>query len=263
MSNRPPEENEAISFTGERFIPEEVPEESHLALEHRARYDFALNFVGPDDIVLDCASGAGYGSYALALKAARVVGVDISPDAVAHASREYRASNLRYCVGDAQTLAQFADGTFTVVTSFETIEHLRNQNEYLRNIRRVLSREGTFVLSMPNRDFYAEAKLPPGVANPYHINELSIRELKALLTEFFPRYTLYGQNFYMPTSGGHALQSLLLRANRLAAYRWARKFVPSRMRNRVVERIGAAPKSDISELDEHKGIPTNILAVCR
>lgn len=262
MSYRQPQDP-IIRFTGERFIPDDTPDESHLAIEHKARYAFALSFADAADIVLDCASGSGYGSYALAQKAAQVIGVDISPEAVAHASEAYRSDNLEYFVGDARTLAQFQDGLFSLVTSFETIEHIVDQEAYLRSIRRVLKPSGTLILSMPNRDFFSMAKLPQGTANPYHVKELSISQLEQLLRPIFPNYALYGQNYYRPNAVAHGAQSILLVANKLPLYRWIKERVPTRFKNSVVEQIGAAPQWDITPLDLTKGVPTNILAVCR
>jgi len=42
------------------------------------------------------------------------------------------------------------DGFFDVVTSFETIEHLENPHNFIREIRRILKSEGIFIMSTPN-----------------------------------------------------------------------------------------------------------------
>jgi len=44
----------------------------------------------------------------------------------------------------------FEDGSFTVVTCLEVIEHLRHPEKMLKEIRRVLGDEGVLLLSTPN-----------------------------------------------------------------------------------------------------------------
>ena len=75
----------ALEFTGERFVPG-VPGE--IWYEHWHRYHFAVPLVR-DARVLDVACGSGYGSALLARRAHKVTGVDISPDAIAHARTSY------------------------------------------------------------------------------------------------------------------------------------------------------------------------------
>ena len=44
----------------------------------------------------------------------------------------------------------FSDGFFDLVTAFNVIEHLRNPDNMLREVRRVLKKRGFFMLSTPN-----------------------------------------------------------------------------------------------------------------
>ena len=67
----------------------------------------------------------------MATRALSVNGVDISTDAVAHASAMYaQLKNLTFVEGSCVKLP-FADATFDAVVSFETIEHIVEQNEFL------------------------------------------------------------------------------------------------------------------------------------
>ena len=104
----------------ERIIPDSVCE--HLYMEHIARYEFARNFVR-DMVVADIACWAGYGSYDLLINggAKRVVGVDISEEAIDYAKEHYKADCLEFVVGDATNLS-LSKEEFDTVVSFETIE---------------------------------------------------------------------------------------------------------------------------------------------
>ena len=122
------------------------------------------------------------------------MGVDVSDEAVLHATRCYKAENLRYTVGEASRLP-FPDASFDVVVSFETIEHLYEQELFLKEIHRVLRPEGLFIVSTPNRDTYSPIN---GPVNRFHVRELTRNEfLKALRVEF-RSCTVFGQR---PLSG--------------------------------------------------------------
>jgi cyclopropane fatty-acyl-phospholipid synthase-like methyltransferase len=55
-----------------------------------------------------------------------VVGVELVPEVVAQAARNYRAPNLTFRVGDAAKRS-LPDASVDVVVSFETLEHVENQ----------------------------------------------------------------------------------------------------------------------------------------
>src|ERR1700689_568049 len=150
-----------MAFTGERLTSDFG---GQTQIEHLHRYLLAREWCRGKD-VLDVASGEGYGTALLAQVARSVVGVEISPEAVAHASGAYRADNLRFVAGDARVLP-CPDATFDVVTSFETIEHFAEQDCFLDEIRRVLRPGGQLIISTPDRDNYSPAE---SSANPYHV----------------------------------------------------------------------------------------------
>jgi SAM-dependent methyltransferase len=178
-------DNAPLEFTGERFTPECVRE---MAYEHWHRYAWAAELVEGRD-VLDAACGEGYGSRLLAARARTVTGLDLGEDAVAHARERYRSDNLHFDAGDATKLP-YADDSFDVVVSFETLEHLAEQETLLREFRRVLRPRGFLVLSSPDRKTYSDET---GYDNPYHVRELYREELEALVSGVFPAFRLYGQ----------------------------------------------------------------------
>lgn len=174
-----------IEFTGERFVP---TEHGVIRQEHLHRYAWCLPLVEGKD-VLDVASGEGYGSAMLASKARSVRGVDISHDAVNHAAERYASlDNLRYLQGSAAAIP-LADDSVDVVVSFETIEHLLEQDEMVAEIRRVLRPDGILVMSSPNKEVYSDQA---GYHNDYHVKELYLNEFQTLLEKYFPAVELSG-----------------------------------------------------------------------
>ncbi|WP_434212946.1 glycosyltransferase [[Pseudomonas] boreopolis] len=174
-----------IEFTGERFVP---TEHGVIRQEHLHRYAWCLSLVQGRD-VLDVASGEGYGSAMLASRARSVRGVDISQEAVEHAAARYAGiGNLKYLQGSAAAIP-LADDSVDVVVSFETIEHLLEQEEMMAEIRRVLRADGILVMSSPNKEVYSDRA---GYHNEFHVKELYQDELHALVSRHFPASRLYG-----------------------------------------------------------------------
>ena len=175
-----------LPFTGERFTPECVRE---IWYEHWHRYAFARSLAA-DRRVLDAACGEGYGGALLADVAASVDGVDIDPAAIAHARQRYvDRANLRFACADVTRLP-FADRSFDLVVSFETLEHLAAQEQLLAEFARVLATDGTLVLSSPDKHTYSDLT---GVRNEFHVRELYRDELLALVAPHFAYCRLYGQ----------------------------------------------------------------------
>ena len=174
-----------LAFTGERFLPEV---RGAIFFEHWHRYAVTAPLVRGKR-VLDAACGEGYGTSLLASSAASAVGVDVSPDAIAHANGRYARANVRF-VAASVTRLPLADASVDAVVSFETIEHLAEQREMLAEFRRVLTPPGILIISSPNRPVYNQ---DADAANHFHVRELDRAELAGLLTPGFPQQAWYAQ----------------------------------------------------------------------
>ena len=193
-------------FTGERVIPGEV--DVDLLNEHMARYTFASRLARGKN-VLDAGCGAGYGSAELAHSASRVVGLDVSPDAVEFARGNYRLPNLLFEQGSCTALPH-PDGAFDLVVAFEVIEHLENWREFLSEARRVLSPSGQFIVSTPNRLYYTESRGVEG-ANPFHVHEFDFEEFRGELQTLFPSVAMFLENHvegvtFQPHESGNTVE---------------------------------------------------------
>ncbi len=181
-----------MRYTGERFIPDEGDPLDELSVEHQQRYRSIGNIVS-GKVVLDAGSGEGYGTDLLAASAGRVVGIDISVEAVRHARAAYRKKNLDYLVGTVASLP-FTDHSFDVVVSFEVIEHLdeESQASFLLEARRVLTDQGVLVISTPNKSVYTDRT---GLHNVFHKREFLPEEFESFLRGYFSRVSLFGQSW--------------------------------------------------------------------
>jgi len=176
-------------FTGERAIPGEV--DADLLNEHVARYTFAAR-LARGKRVLDAGCGAGYGSAELAGTARWVVGADRAREAVDFARAHYQRPNLYFEQASCAALPHPA-GAFDLVVAFEVVEHLEDWRGFLLEARRVLAPTGQFIVSTPNKLYYAESRGPAG-ANPFHVHEFEFEELRGELAAVFPHVAMFLEN---------------------------------------------------------------------
>jgi len=178
-----------MEFTGERVIPGRV--DADLLNEHLARYAFAARLANGKR-VLDAGCGAGYGSAELAKSALSVVGVDAAAEAMAYAREHYRLPNLHFEQASCSGLPH-TDASFDLVVAFEVIEHLPDWPEFLAEVRRVLAPGGQFIVSTPNKLYYAESRGRTG-PNPFHAHEFEFGEFRNELSSIFPHISLFLEN---------------------------------------------------------------------
>ncbi len=181
-----------LAFNGERFVPECSGE---IAYEHWHRYAFAAA-LARDKIVLDVASGEGYGTALLAEHASSAVGVDISNAAVIHSAKKYQDRRILGFVQASCTALPFASHTFDLIVSFETIEHVDEiqQRLMIEEFSRVLKPDGLLLISSPNKRLYSDAR---DYSNEYHVRELYDDEFRDLLSRQFPMQRWFHQRLQL------------------------------------------------------------------
>lgn len=198
--------NESLTLTGERLLTTVAGES---VTEHLHRYAIAQRYCEGKE-VLDIACGEGYGSSLLQRVAARVTGVDIDQDAVAHACRKYVQPNLAFRQGSCDAIP-LPDASVDVVVSFETIEHHNRHADMIREVRRVLRPGGVVMISTPDRVNYSEK---PRYNNPFHVKELNREEFHDLLAGAFQHVAIALQrithgSLIVPEESGEATLELL------------------------------------------------------
>jgi ubiquinone/menaquinone biosynthesis C-methylase UbiE len=176
-----------LNWTGERLVTQ--IKDKPGAVEHLHRYALAMQIV-KDKVVLDIASGEGYGSNLLSYNAKKVYGVDISTEAVTHANIKYGKSNLDFVTGSTSKIP-LADTSVDVVISFETIEHHDEHQLMMNEIKRVLKSNGVLLISSPEKNNYKFRERN----NPYHVKELTLDEFENLLKKNFKYYKIFNQRF--------------------------------------------------------------------
>ncbi len=153
---------------------------------HLDRYVFAAGYCDQKRVA-DIACGTGYGSEHLKQfgGAASVIGVDLCPEAIGYATARHAPAGVQFlCAsGDATGLPS---GSLDVVVSFETIEHVPDDDVLLREFRRLLVADGLLICSTPN--------LWPLAIAPHHVREYDRNTFTQALTPYFQVLELFNQN---------------------------------------------------------------------
>jgi len=163
---------------------------------HLARYQLACQFIRPGDTVLDAACGLGYGSAILAAgsPANEVLAIDESRTASEYGLENFappgtaRAGSIVFMPGDIHRLS-LPDNSVDAVVSFETLEHLRDPEQFLAEVNRVLRPAGRLIASVPN-DWTDETGRDP---NPHHLHVYDRSRLQAQVAAGFALERVYAQ----------------------------------------------------------------------
>lgn len=111
-----------------------------------------FRLIGPtrDLSILDAGCGGGYLCRQLAGKGSRVVGVDISTKFIQIARQKEKADplNIRYYSASLHNLPMLKDETFDIIISNLVLMDVANLNKAVKELRRVLKKDGKLVFSI-------------------------------------------------------------------------------------------------------------------
>jgi cyclopropane fatty-acyl-phospholipid synthase-like methyltransferase len=199
-----------IKVTGECLVPGKSPAKTEA--EHFARYEYAANFVKHKK-VLDIACGVGFGCGIYAESGAEsIVGVDISISNIQYARSMYPSETITFLQKDLFDI-DYQD-EFDIVTSFETIEHVKDDKLALKKLRAALRNNGILIMSTPNRKITSPSckTIDDKPENEFHYREYTLREFRDLVS-----------------SSGFKIKAILGQRNRM--------YFPLKTLNRVLEKL--------------------------
>jgi 2-polyprenyl-3-methyl-5-hydroxy-6-metoxy-1,4-benzoquinol methylase len=123
------------------------------------RRDYLLANVAPGDRVLDIGCGEAAFTAALAAAGARPVGVDVAAEPLRRARARHPELELQLIDDRPDAPLPFALGSFDVVWAGELLEHLRDPQTLLDDVRRVLAGSGRLLVSTPDHPFLLRLRL--------------------------------------------------------------------------------------------------------
>jgi len=190
-----------LQMTGERQIATSIDK---IKPDHRQRYEFAADQISDkyeNAKVLDAACGVGYGSWVMAEKGIQVTGIDISADALDVAKQHYSIDDLTKFVQCDIVRDALPDAHFDIIVSFETIEHVEEDELILSKF----SELGDYLfVSVPNEEVVPFSK----ETHPFHFRHYTPDEFEALLEktgwkpmQWFTQYDKYPGDVYEADDG--------------------------------------------------------------
>lgn len=144
-------------------------------------YYLAMPFVKGDLLELGC--GEGRGVELLSPLSDSYLALDKIEEVIQRLKAQYPTVDFKQAVFPPFT--ELADDSFDTIVSFQVIEHVKPDAEFLKEIKRVLRPGGTAVLTTPN----IKKTL---TRNPWHIREYTATELTELAKRFFDNVEMKG-----------------------------------------------------------------------
>jgi 2-polyprenyl-3-methyl-5-hydroxy-6-metoxy-1,4-benzoquinol methylase len=138
--------------------------------------------------VLEIGCGWGRGLELLTSAADHYTGIDKNTELIAALSAEYPSStfiaaNIPPLTG-ANGLS-LPDNTFDYIVTFQVIEHIENDDLFIREAHRVLKPGGKLLLTTVNKTFSL-------TRNPWHVREYYADGLRNLIGRYFPKVDAKG-----------------------------------------------------------------------
>ncbi len=158
-----------------------------LFLDHKFAYNYAASFVNKNSNVLEIGSGDGYGTHYLSKYCKTITGVDILDEVVKRANALHGNKKCHFACYDGKNL-NYPKNSFDMVISFHVIEHVRNVKAYLKNIKKVLKKDGVCILTTPSRTYRLTEKQKPW--NNEHLREYNSRALNKEIGKVFKNFEI-------------------------------------------------------------------------
>lgn len=160
---------------------EDIPSDNPIHQRLLKAYVVAQDYIRGDVLEVGCGEGRGIG---LVLpKAKTYSAIDKIEPVIAKLRTKYPAG--KFYSGNIPPLGPFTDNSFDVVITFQVIEHIGDDFNFLKEIHRVLKPGGLAIITTPNRPMSLSR-------NPWHIREYTGKELGDLCSKIFSRVDVKG-----------------------------------------------------------------------
>jgi 2-polyprenyl-3-methyl-5-hydroxy-6-metoxy-1,4-benzoquinol methylase len=155
----------------------------------RNRIKYALNMANPiNKVVLDIGCGAGFMAYNLSENGAKTIASDLRTKLnKSNSFFNYLLSCPKIEFNNADIFhLPFKSKSFDIVYALDMLEHLKNAELALIEIKRVLKNDGSLIVSIPNENIFY--RIGRKISVPKKTNHaLFSNELIQLLNSFFEK----------------------------------------------------------------------------
>ena len=150
------------------------PSENVIFQRHMIAYKEASKLIS--GTVLEIGCGEGYGISELVQFSEKYIGVDKFDTYISEDIK--KQNDIVFHRMEIPPLSNIEANSIDCVVTFQVIEHIQDDNYFLREISRVLKPGGKLLLTTPN-------KLMSLSRNPWHIREYTPFEMKEILRKIF------------------------------------------------------------------------------
>jgi len=126
--------------------------------------------------VADIGFGSGFGMHLLSINASQVIGYETDECGLRFARTVFPIPKLFFQYGDIEK--GIDDTGFDFITMIDIVEHLRHDKQALLNVKKMLTKNGTLIISTPNR-------LSRYRKSEDHVREYAPKEFETLLKMAF------------------------------------------------------------------------------
>lgn len=128
--------------------------------------------------VLEIGSGSGYGIEIISPETEKFVTIDKFETEVVKDIISKTKDDIEFIQMTVPPLAGIPDNSFDFVITFQVIEHIENDDFFVKEIYRVLKNNGSLIVTTPNKKMSL-------TRNPWHVREYTVQELDNLLLKYF------------------------------------------------------------------------------
>ncbi len=158
-----------------------IPSDNPIHQRLLKAYYLAKPYINGKLLELGC--GEGRGVELLAPLSEKYVALDKIDEVIARLKSKYPELDFRQSV--FPPFNDIADNSFDTIVSFQVIEHIKADGDFLSEIHRVLKPGGKAVLTTPN----IKKTL---TRNPWHVREYTANQLTELAKKYFDKVEMKG-----------------------------------------------------------------------
>lgn len=144
-------------------------------------YEEAIKYIGGNLLEIGC--GFGRGLETLKDNCSNYTAIDKNDKLIAWLSDKYK--NFTFIFQNIPPFTGLEDNTYDFVVSFQVIEHIKDDDLFIKEIHRVLKPGGKALITTPNIKYSL-------TRNPWHIREYTPAELEQLMGKYFSEVATHG-----------------------------------------------------------------------